>query len=50
MKNQELAKIFYDIANYLEMEGVAFKPYAFQKAALFLEGLEDVEKFTKKEG
>ncbi|PIR72318.1 MAG: DNA polymerase III [Candidatus Nealsonbacteria bacterium CG10_big_fil_rev_8_21_14_0_10_36_24] len=50
MKNQELAKIFYDIANYLEMEGVAFKPYAFQKAALFLEGLEDVEKIYKKGG
>lgn len=48
MKNQEIAKIFYEIANYLEMEGVAFKPYAYQKAALTLEGLEkDVEEIYK---
>jgi len=41
MKNQELAKIFYEIAEYLEMEGVAFKPYAYQKAALTLETMEE---------
>ena len=41
MINQDLAKIFYEIANYLEMEGVAFKPYAYQKAAITLETLED---------
>jgi DNA polymerase (family 10) len=41
MRNQELAKIFYEIADYLEMEGVAFKPYAYQKAALALETLEE---------
>jgi len=51
MKNQELAKIFYEIANYLEMEGVAFKPYAYQKAAITLEILEeDVEEIYKKGG
>jgi len=51
MKNQELAKIFYEIANYLEMEGVAFKPYAYQKAAITLETLEeDVEEIYKKGG
>ncbi|PIW35021.1 MAG: DNA polymerase III [Candidatus Nealsonbacteria bacterium CG15_BIG_FIL_POST_REV_8_21_14_020_37_12] len=51
MKNQEIAKIFYEIANYLEMEGVAFKPYAYQKAALTLEGLEkDVEEIYKEGG
>ncbi len=50
MKNQELAKIFYEIANYLEMEGVDFKPLVYQKAALFLEGLEDVGKIYKKGG
>jgi len=51
MKNQEIAKIFYEIANYLEMEGVAFKPYAYQKAALTLETLEkDVEEIYKRGG
>lgn len=37
MKNQEIANIFYEIADFLEMEGVAFKPYAYQKAAITLE-------------
>jgi len=51
MVNQELAKIFYEIADYLKMEEVAFKPYAYQKAAITLETLEeDVEKIYKKGG
>jgi DNA polymerase (family 10) len=51
MKNQEIAKIFYEIAYFLEMEGVQFKPFAYEKAALTLEGLEkDVEEIYKKEG
>jgi len=51
VKNQEIAKIFYEIADYLEMEGVAFKPYAYQKAAITLETLEeDVEEIYKKGG
>ncbi len=51
MKNQELAKIFYEIADYLEMEEVAFKPYAYQKAAITLETLEeDVEEIHKRGG
>jgi DNA polymerase (family 10) len=51
MKNQEIAKIFYEIADYLEMEGVKFKPYAYQKAAITLEGLEeDVEEIYKRGG
>lgn len=41
MKNQELAKIFNEIAEYLEMEGVPFKPYAYQKAAITLATLRD---------
>jgi len=50
-KNQELAKIFYEIANYLEMDEVAFKPYAYQKAAIALEVLEeDIEKIYQKGG
>ena len=51
MNNQEIAKIFYNIATYLEMEEVAFKPYAFEKAALSLESFsEDVENIYKKGG
>ncbi len=41
MKNKEIAKLFYEISEYLEMEGVAFKPYAYQKAAMALEALKD---------
>jgi len=41
MKNQEIAKIFYGIANYLAMDEVAFKPQAYEKAALTLETLEE---------
>ena len=51
MKNQELAKIFYELADYLEMEGVSFKPYAYEKAAIILETLEeDVEEIYKRGG
>lgn len=51
MKNQEIAKIFYEIAEYLEMDEVAFRPYAYQKAALNLENLEqDVEEIYKRQG
>lgn len=50
MKNQELAKVLYDIARYLEMDEVPFKPYAYEKVAMALESLEeDIEKFIKKE-
>ncbi len=41
MKNQEIAKIFNDIARFLQIEGVAFKPYAYERAAASLEGLKD---------
>ena len=51
MSNQEIAKIFHEIADYLEMEGVQFKPYAYQKAAFSLKSLEkDVEEVYKKGG
>ncbi len=51
MTNQEIAKIFYEIAEYLEMEDVAFKPYAFQKAAIAIETLEeDVRDIYRKGG
>ena len=41
MKNQEIAKIFYDIARFLRIDGVAFKPYAYEKAAISLQDLKD---------
>ena len=51
MDNQDIARIFYEIADYLEMEGVQFKPYAYQKVALVLENLEeDVGEIYKKGG
>ena len=51
MKNQELAKIFYEFADYLEMEGIAFKPYAYRKAADAIEALEEgVEKIYAEGG
>ncbi|HOD36120.1 MAG TPA: DNA polymerase/3'-5' exonuclease PolX [Syntrophales bacterium] len=51
MKNQNLAKMFYEIAEYLEMDGVPFKPYAYQKAATTLEAMkEDVEDVYRQGG
>jgi len=51
VKNQEIANIFYEIADFLEMEGVKFKPYVYQKVALGLETLEkDIEEIYKKGG
>lgn len=40
MKNQEIANILYEIGAYLEMEGVAFKPRAYERAAHSIESLE----------
>ena len=51
MKNQELAKIFFEIAELLEMKEVQFKPRAFEKAARSIEALdEDVRDIYKKGG
>ena len=51
MKNQEIAKIFYEIANYLDMDEVAFKPYAYRRAAMGLESTEeDIEEIYKRGG
>jgi DNA polymerase (family 10) len=41
MKNQELAKIFFDLADYLEIDGVSFKPYAYRKVATVLSSFEE---------
>lgn len=51
MHNQELAKIFNDMARFLQIEEVAFKPYAYEKAAFSLQGLsEDVRAIYAKGG
>ncbi len=41
MQNNELAQIFREIALYLEMQGVQFKPRAYEKVAYALEALEE---------
>lgn len=49
--NQELAKIFFEMAELLEMKGVQFKPRAFEKAAHSIEALdEDMRDIYKKGG
>lgn len=51
MINQEIAKIFNEMSEYLAMDEVAFKPQAYEKAALNLESLSvDVADIYKKEG
>src|SRR3989344_6456736 len=40
MINQELAKIFYEIANMLEFNDIQWKPQAYRKAARTLENLQ----------
>ena len=50
MKNQEIAKILYEIADLLEIEGVEFKPRAYRRAAQNIESLSvDIEELYKKE-
>jgi DNA polymerase (family 10) len=41
MKNKEISKILYAIGDYLKMDGIAFKPYAYEKAAITLDALEE---------
>ena len=51
MKNKEIAKILDEIGDYLDAEKVAFKPFAYHRAALALEALDDdIEKIYKKGG
>lgn len=37
MRNADLARVFRDLAAYLEMDGVPFKPRAYEKAAQVIE-------------
>jgi DNA polymerase (family 10) len=41
MKNLEIARILYEIADMLELQDVAFKPRAYRMAARSIEGLEE---------
>lgn len=51
MKNFELAKILYEIADLLEIQNIAWKPVAFRKAARSIESLgEGIESIYKKGG
>lgn len=51
MKNYEVAKVLYEIAIFLEMDEVQFKPRAYEKAARSIEAVEeDVEEIYKKGG
>jgi len=51
MKNQELAEIFYKIADILELQNVEWKPQAYRKAARSLESLsEPIEEIYHKDG
>ena len=51
LKNEEIAKILFEIGDYLDLKNVPFKPKAYQEAAVSLDSLEkDVEDIYKKEG
>lgn len=41
MNNKKIAQMFSEIAEFLEMEDVEFKPQAYRKAAIILDNLED---------
>ncbi len=49
--NKKIAKLLYEIEEYLNIKGVAFKPKAYKKAADSLKGLgKDVAEIYKKKG
>ncbi len=51
MINPELARIFYEMADILEMQGVAWKPIAYRKAARSIETLEkDIAQTYREKG
>ena len=51
MNNKKIAKIFYEIAELLEIKGIIFKPSAYRKAARSLENLDkDVSLLYKEKG
>jgi len=40
LDNSDVARVLYEIADYLELQGVSFKPQAYRRAAASIEGLE----------
>lgn len=49
MHNLEIAKIFFEMADILEMQNVKWKPQAYRRAAKAINALrEDVEEIYKK--
>jgi len=49
VKNQEIARIFYQIADFLDIQGVAFRPNAYRRGARIIEELqEDVAKIKQR--
>ncbi|MCD6222293.1 MAG: DNA polymerase/3'-5' exonuclease PolX [Thermoplasmata archaeon] len=49
MKNREIAKILYEMADLLEIKGVEFKPRAYRRAAMNIESLGvDIEDLYKR--
>ncbi|OGZ33627.1 MAG: DNA polymerase III [Candidatus Portnoybacteria bacterium RBG_19FT_COMBO_36_7] len=51
MMNSKIAKIFYQISEYLIMKDVAFKPQAYERAARLIESMEeDLDDVYKKGG
>ncbi|MFQ5838172.1 MAG: DNA polymerase/3'-5' exonuclease PolX [Thermoplasmata archaeon] len=48
MKNLQIARIFYDIADMLELDGIQFKPEAYRRAARNIESMsQDLEEVWK---
>jgi len=50
MNNSEVAKIFFEIAELLELKNVRFKPMAYKNAALTIESLEENIVYLYKSG
>ena len=48
--NSELARIFFEIADVLELRSVRWKPQAYRRAAFAIDGIEDVRKIYKRDG
>lgn len=50
MRNLEIAEILYEIADYLDMDQIEFKPRAYRRAAQTVESLsEDIAEIAKKQ-
>ncbi|HTY46329.1 MAG TPA: DNA polymerase/3'-5' exonuclease PolX [Methanomassiliicoccales archaeon] len=50
MRNAEVARVLYEIADLLELQGVNFKPNAYRKAARSIENLtDDIEQVHKED-